>query len=58
MAETTGMVVALILSNNDIGDKPGGAPAGMRFSVADRRDIVECQERYFDSHVVMHEATS
>lgn len=57
VAEAKGMVIALIVRNDDIEDKLVVAPAGMRFSAAEIRDIVRFQERYFDSRVVMREAT-
>jgi inorganic pyrophosphatase len=58
VVEATGRVIALIVRNDDAEDKLVVAPVEGLFSATEIRDIVNFQEHYFDSRVVMHEAGS
>ncbi len=58
VVKAVGIVIALVLRRDDIGDKLVAAPAGMRFSAVEIGDSVEFQERHFDSRIIVHKANS
>lgn len=58
IAEAEGIVTAIVMRRDDIEDKLVVVPAGMSFSAAEIRDFVDFQERFFDSHIVVHEVSS
>jgi inorganic pyrophosphatase len=56
IATMEGIVIALVLRNNDTEDKLVVAPAGRRFSHTEIRQLVDFQERFFDSRIVAADA--
>jgi inorganic pyrophosphatase len=53
LSEIEATVIALVLRENDVEDKLVVAPAGLRFSPAEIRAMVDFQEHYFLSQIVV-----
>jgi inorganic pyrophosphatase len=51
--EAHGIVIGLLLRADDVEDKLIVASAGKRFSEAEIRDLVDFQEQFFDSRIVL-----
>jgi predicted DNA-binding transcriptional regulator YafY len=58
VSEIAGVVIALVLRADDIEDKLVVAPPGSRFSAAEILAAVDFQERFFDSRIVVGDATA
>jgi inorganic pyrophosphatase len=53
LAEFSGVVVGLVLRRDDVEDKLVVAPAGCRYSAEEIQDLVDFQERFFESQIVV-----
>ena len=53
--EFVGRVIAIIHRKNDVEDKWVAAPERMTFSPDEIRKLVDFQEKYFDSEIIMLE---
>ena len=53
--EFVGRVIAIIHRKNDVEDKWVAAPQQMTFSPDEKRKLVDFQEKYFDSEIIMLE---
>jgi inorganic pyrophosphatase len=51
--EAHGIVIGVVLRADDVEDKLLIAPAGRRFSEVEIRELVDFQEQFFDSRVVL-----
>ncbi|MBU0490793.1 MAG: inorganic diphosphatase [Chloroflexi bacterium] len=54
--EATGVVIAIVLRADDIEDKLVVAPAGKHYSASQIEALIEFQERFWDSRVVIAES--
>ena len=53
LAESIGDVVGLVLRRDDVEDKLVVAPAGCQYSAEEIRELVDFQERFFQSQIVV-----
>jgi len=53
VAEATGVVIGIVLRADDVEDKLVVAPEGKWYSAEQVRALIEFQERFFDSRVVI-----
>lgn len=53
VTQASGVVVGVVLRADDVEDKLVVAPEGKRYSAAQIQALVEFQERFFDSRVVV-----
>ncbi|MBE6572742.1 MAG: inorganic pyrophosphatase [Ruminococcaceae bacterium] len=51
--EFVGRVIAIIHRKNDVEDKWVAAPERMTFSIDEIRKLVDFQEKYFDSQIIL-----
>ncbi len=57
MSEVCGVVIGVVLRTDDDEDKLIVAPAGMRYTADDVRELIDVQERSFQSRILVLEGS-
>lgn len=57
MSEVCGVVIGVVLRTDDDEDKLIVAPAGMRYTADDVRELIDVQERSFQSCILVLEGS-